>query len=519
MKELRNNYWQFVIGNLARFGLSALLGIVLVGESVSAVPKSAGVEIAQQGAIDNKEEIRQRAKQIFAEGMQLSKQGTVESRQQAIKKYEEALTLFQQVDYKLGKALTFSAIASLYDNSGEKLKALDYYNQAITLWQELKNLELQYDNLNAIGDVYSNSGAKQKALDYYKQALTLSQQIPDRQLEAETITGIARIYHDLGENQKALSSFHRVLTLFQQLKNKRWQATILNNIGVVYSNLGEQQKAVDYYNQALTLLKDVEHKSKEAITLHNIAKTQRDKGNLQQALTNSKAAVNIIENLRTKVDSNELRTSYFATVQDIYKLHIDILMQLHKQNPSKGYNAQALAASEKSRARGLLELLTEANADIRKGVNPQLVAQEKRLQQLINSKEKLRLEILSDKNKSDDLISKAAAQRFKKEVQNHINELNQLQTKIKTTSPKYAQLKYPEPLDLAKIQQQLDKNTVLLQYSLGEKRSYLWKVTPDSLDSYELPKSEQIETVAKKLRNLLQDPSIQNRSIEETNKS
>ncbi|MEO1378029.1 MAG: CHAT domain-containing protein, partial [Cyanobacteria bacterium J06635_10] len=236
-------------------------------------------------------------------------------------------------------------------------------------------------------------------------------------------------------------------------------------------------------------------------------------------LTNRKAAIDIIENLRTKVDSNELRTSYFATVQDIYKLHIDILMQLHKQNPSKGYDAQALATSEKSRARGLLELLTEANADIRKDVNPELVAQEKQLQQLINSKEKLRLEIVSDKNKSNDLISKAAAQRFKKEVQNHIYELNQLKAKIKTTSPKYAKLKYPEPLNLNQIQQQLDKDTVLLQYSLGEKRSYLWKVTPNSLDSYELPKSEEIEETANKLRNLLQDPSTQNRSPEETSKA
>ena len=61
-------------------------------------------------------------------------------------------------------------------------------------------------------------------------------------------------------------------------------------------------------------------------------------------------------------------------------------MQLHKQTPSKGYDAQTLAASEKSRARGLLELLTEANADIRKGVNPELLTQEKQLQQSINSK-------------------------------------------------------------------------------------------------------------------------------------
>ena len=68
----------------------------------------------------------------------------------AIKKYEEALTLFQQADYKPGKAFTFSAIVLLHEKSGEKLKALNYYSKALTLWQELKNLELQYDNLDAV---------------------------------------------------------------------------------------------------------------------------------------------------------------------------------------------------------------------------------------------------------------------------------------------------------------------------------------------------------------------------------
>ena len=67
-------------------------------------------------------------------------------------------------------------------------------------------------------------------------------------------------------------------------------------------------------------------------------------------------------------------------------------MQLHKQNPSNGYDIQALNTSEKSRARGLLELLTEANADIRKGINPEFLAQEKRLLQEIGAKQKLRFE-------------------------------------------------------------------------------------------------------------------------------
>ncbi|WP_199332620.1 hypothetical protein [Anabaena catenula] len=38
-------------------------------------------------------------------------------------------------------------------------------------------------------------------------------------------------------------------------------------------------------------------------------------------------------------------------------------MPLHKQNPSKGYDALALNISERSHARGLVELLTKANIE------------------------------------------------------------------------------------------------------------------------------------------------------------
>ncbi len=606
MKELKkDNYSRFVIRNLARFSLSALLGIVLIGESVSAIPKSVGVEIAQQQSVtdtENREVLRVEAQRLSIEGMQLFNQGTLQSLKQAISKWEKALFLWQKVEDKrwqttivlgigriyddlgdkqqsqkfyeqalqlnsstgdkseratilnnLGKvhndlgnrkealksynqalqilplngsiedeaqkATTLSNIGFVYKDLGDFQQALKFYNQALPLMQKVKDKSGEAKTRNNIAGIYDSFGDKQKALNFYNQALSLSQEVNDKNAEAATLNNIGFVYKDLVNFKKSLEKLNQALRLRKEIGDKSGEAITRNNLGTVHFLLEDKKQALEFYKQALPLNREVEDKNGEAITLHNIAKTHRDNGNLQTALTNSKAAVDIIENLRTKVDSNELRTSYFATVQDIYKLHIDILMQLHKQNPSLGYDAQALAASEKSRARGLLELLTEANADIRKGVNPELVAQEKRLQQLINSKEKLRLETVSDKNKSDNLISKDAAQRYKKEVQNHINELNQLKAKIKTTSPKYAALKYPEPLNLPKIQQQLDKDTVLLQYSLGEKRSYLWKVTPDSLDSYELPKSQQIEETANKLRNLLQDPSMQGVSPQETGKA
>jgi tetratricopeptide (TPR) repeat protein len=155
--------------------------------------------------------------------------------------------------------------------------------------------------------------------------------------------------------------------------DKAGEASTLNNVGLVYFDLGEKQQALNFYNQSLPLSRQVGDKAGEANTLYNIAYVERNRGNLQAALAQIQAAINILEDLRTKVDSQDLRTSYFASQQDVYKFYIDLLMQLHKKEPSKGYSAEALHASESSRARGLIELLTEARANIRKDVDPKLL--------------------------------------------------------------------------------------------------------------------------------------------------
>jgi hypothetical protein len=71
----------------------------------------------------------------------------------------------------------------------------------------------------------------------------------------------------------------------------------------------------------------------EAKTLYNIASTKYILGNLTEALTDIQAAIEIVEDLRSKIGSQDLRASYFATVQGYYKFYIELLMQLHQQNP------------------------------------------------------------------------------------------------------------------------------------------------------------------------------------------
>jgi CHAT domain-containing protein len=294
-------------------------------------------------------------------------------------------------------------------------------------------------------------------------------------------------YDALGDKQQALEFYNQSLPLMRQVGDKAGEATTLGNIGFVYSALGDKQTALDFYNQSLPLRRQVGDKAGEAATLGNFAFLKRSQGNLTEALTDIESAINIIEELRTQIISQDLRTSYFSSVYHYYEFYIYLLMELHEQNPNQGYDVKALHASERGRARSLLDILAESGANIKEGVDPQLLAEEQKLLQRLNALDQSR-----QLNPGERDI-----EELKQEIETVRRELQNLEVEIKRNSPQYANLKYPEPLTASEIQQQvLDDETVLLVYSLGRDRSFLWLVSTTEVKSYELPKREEIEQLS-----------------------
>ncbi|QFS45537.1 tetratricopeptide repeat protein [Nostoc sphaeroides CCNUC1] len=431
-------------------------------------------------------------------------------KQEAFKYYNQALPIRRAVEDRGGEANTLNNIGTVYDSLGEKQEALKYYNQALPIYRAVMDRGGEATILNNIGLVYSDLGEKQEALKYYNQALPIYRAVVDRGGEANTLNNIGSVYNSLGEKQEALKYYNQALPIRRAVEDRGGEATTLNNIGRVYDDLGEKQEALKYYNQALPILRAVGDRGVEATTLSNMAFLERSRSNLQQAQTHIQAAIEIVEDLRTKIDSQELRTSYFATVQGYYQLYIDLLMQLHKKDPSKGYDALALHISERSRARGLVELLTQANVDIRKDIDPKLLAQERRLTLLLDARDKQLSELLSKKESPAQLVATT-----KQQIQDLLKQQQDLKANIRANNFEYAALKYPQPLTLPQIQQQLDQDSLLLQYSLGKERSYLWVVTPNSFNSYELANSEKINKAAINLNQLLKRPLIAGASPEE----
>ncbi|MEH1933278.1 MAG: CHAT domain-containing tetratricopeptide repeat protein [Nostoc sp.] len=424
---------------------------------------------------------------------------------QSLKTSEQALEIFEQLGDRNTKAITLNIMCNVSRKAEDYQQALNYCNSALNLSQEQRYFLLEQEALVGLVKVYELSKDYPNALYNAKRLELLASQQNNNFHKGSALFFLSRVYLASGEYQKALNSSKEGLSAWQG-GFPLGEANSLGYLGKIYNSLKQPQQAIETYNQQLALWQKLANKAGEADTLYNLALTERDRGNLQDALTQIQTTIQIVESIRTKVTSEDLRTSYFATVQDYYKFYIDLLMQLHKKDPSKGYDAEALHISERSRARSLIELLTEAHADIRKGVDPKLLAEEKRLRWKLDAQVKLLPELLSNKE------AQAAAQ---KEIDNLLSQQKELQTKIRISSPKFARLQYPDPerdiLKLPQIQQQLDKDTLLLQYSLGKERSYLWAVTPNSINSYELPGREAIETSAGKFKELLrkcQKPGI-----------
>jgi len=421
--------------------------------------------------------------------------------QKALEKYDEALPISRAIGNRSGYASTLNNIGMIYHLLGETQKALEKFNEALPLWRALGERSGEAVTLNNIGLAYRSQGEMQKGLEKFNEALSLRQAVGDRRGEALTFNNIGTVYRLQGETQKALEKFEKALTIFQALGDRQGKASALTNIGIVYRLLGETEKALDKYNEALPLWRAVDDHNNEAAALLEIALAEQTRGNLTQARQYNEQAIGLIESLRTGTTSQELRASYLASQQDFYQSYIDILMQMHRRDPDAAFDAAAFAASERARARSLLELLAESRADIRQGVDSALLERERSLRQRINAKAAAQVSLLSRRHtpKQADAIAK--------EIASITTEYEELRAQIRARSPRYAALTQPQPLNLAEIQQQtLDTDTLLLEYSLGDNASYLFVVSQTSIASYQLPKRDEIDAATRRVREMLTAP-------------
>jgi CHAT domain-containing protein/tetratricopeptide (TPR) repeat protein len=418
--------------------------------------------------------------------------------QKALDAYGQALGLLEKVGNRRALAAVLNNLGLTHANLGDYDRAIEYYDRALKLCRELELRGGEATTLHNIGLVHRAAGEMQQAIEYHNQALAIHKASNSRSGQSLDLQALGAANHEMGDERRALEFFDQALVLRRALNDRRGEAVTLMSIGVVLAALGETQKAQDYLGQALPLHRAIANPEGEAETLLNLALARHALGEASEARTLLNQSLRLTESIRGKAPGQDLRSSYFAAVQRRYEIGIDLLMRMHQDYRAEGQDLAALELSERARARSLLELLTEGGADIRQGVDPALLAQERTLRQRLNARAEAQTRLLSGKH------TEAQTASLTKEVAGLTAQLHDAETRIRTTSPHYAALAQPQPLVVAEIQKQLlDDDTVLLEYALGEKRSYMWLVSLTSVNSYQLPPRAEIEAAARKVYDLL----------------
>ena len=410
--------------------------------------------------------------------------------------FNRALTLYARLELdSLSVANSLNNLGNVAHDRGDLQAAQEHQSRALAIRQRLAPHSLDVAmSLNNLGNAAYAGGALQTAQDFHSRALVIRERLaPDSLHVAFSLSTLGDIARDRGDLQTAQSHYAGALAIRERLSpGSLAVASSLNNLGQVAGDRGDLAGSQDYYGRALSIRERLAPISlKVASDLNGLGHVAFKQRRFSDALALYTRAVDLVEAQRWQVRATEARALLLAQHTDWYT---GLLRTYVALDDLPG----AFATAERTRARSLLEILTEARAEIREGVDAVLLERERLLQQQLNATASRQMRVLSGPHTDERAAS------VSKELEALLIQYQEVQAQIRIKNPRYAALTQPQPLALREIQQEvLDDNTVLLEYVLGGESSYVFAVTPTSIRSVALPARAEIERAARRVYELL----------------
>lgn len=382
--------------------------------------------------------------------------------------------------------------ANAFTNSrmGEYVNAVIYSQESVSIFRTFEMSRYIGAGLQALGyaqyflEDYSN------ALGNFNEALEHRRKSKDANGEILTLTALAKTH-------SRMKNYLSALEFIQNARGKAGnskldtQTEILIEEGWILLDLRRLVEAEKSFAAALDNYRAINSVSGQATAYFGLGLIKQQRKELKPALEEVEKSLELIENLRGKLTDNNFRLSFSAANQFYYEIHINLLMELHRAYPNKGYDARAFAASERARARVLLELMNESGFSSRQNVPLDLKDKLRvlRTRYIANLKEWKRLSRINDK---------AALKILNVEIQKTILEKRQIEAHVKNNFSNKNELRGFFPVSAENIQALLDDETILLEFGLyrnnyGDENSYLWVVEKNKIKGFTLAPRSVIE--------------------------
>jgi CHAT domain-containing protein len=433
---------------------------------------------------------------------------------QGLELAQRALQLWSSTGHSYGPARMRSVLGTFAISRGEFETAQCNYKIAKPVFHELGNKDEEASVLNGLGFVSRETGDWQKSLEYYRKARVMFATVHDMQGEHEAITGISKALTARNTYGELLALSVSELRLARKAGDPVLVAASLSDMAAAYEAESRPEEAENFYRRSLQTYREAHHPYGEGDVLIRLGRLQGKRSRYFQAIATLEQAramreetgqmeelakiqyelayiyyrlnrledaqsaiektIETIEKQRVTISQFDSRAAYFASVHRYYALYIEILMSLDQRQPYLGFAEKAFDAAERSKVRSLLDLLTTSaqDAPCEELLQKQLSASDRALPGTLN-------------------------------IRPVATELEISDGKLKVASSPASTLTLPQ------VQAEIDSgDTVLLEYALGDEKSYLWIIDQDHISSHELPSSQQVKNLVEKFRRTLTPPQL-----------
>ncbi|MGC1478291.1 MAG: tetratricopeptide repeat protein [Terriglobales bacterium] len=254
-------------------------------------------------------------------------------RSEATKNYPEAIKAYETLaTASPDNSDVQSALASLYQDSGDLAKARDYYQKLLS-----SNPKDVSATLN-LGRIDIKSGDPQGSFDPLNRAYSLAAQVDNQEQKATSLHLMAIAYRNLSKPQEVLRNEQDAITIWRRIGQKRGLAFSLNAMAAAQASLGNTKDAMSNFQEALQIRRDIGDKRGLGDTLIDMGNFSGGRGDLDQALKMYKEALE----LEREIGNESLQAACLNNIGAVYS-------EKNQYDDALTYFQQVLQLREKSK--------------------------------------------------------------------------------------------------------------------------------------------------------------------------
>ena len=225
----------------------------------------------------------------------------------------KSLTLFEELQNKMGLSFCYNSLGNLYYNQKEYEKAEEWYLKSSELRKETDDNRGQAIALNNLGNLMMDTNRYDEALDFFNKAKTINEAFGIKDQVCANLINIGMTYEKMGEPNLALNALTEAQILSVEMANFSLETIVLLHLGNIYSQKGENQKAESTLKEALNRYSSVNDQKGNQRAYNALYNHYENTGQFREAFqykTLFHQVKDSIENVELKLKINNLESRH-----------------------------------------------------------------------------------------------------------------------------------------------------------------------------------------------------------------